>query len=194
MVITDKKVMYQELRKGSFGNATQSWDNWTDWYYYYFNELIHGERSRLLWGIRSLIPGGKFTPNVLSTNMITECKAYEQRCEPYNITLMMNERNRIFICNVVQLSIGECPSPTLDYVREPDYRLSWRENFLKYSKTTHGIVAWQMLRYYLDPSSFSDLEVLLDNYPGHVVELGAYSTHVGLIPHRNTVVWEVRNY
>ena len=44
------------------------------------------------------------------------------------------------------------------------------------------------------PSSYSDLEALLDLFPNSVIEFSSYDIDVGNIPHRNTVIWEVRNY
>jgi len=50
------------------------------------------------------------------------------------------------------------------------------------------------LQSYLDPDSFEWLKILLDRYPEHIVEFSAFSTDLGVIPHRNTIIWEVRRY
>lgn len=47
---------------------------------------------------------------------------------------------------------------------------------------------------YMDPSSQDDLDQLLDLYPDAVVEFSCFTKDVGLLPHRNTIFWEVRNY
>jgi hypothetical protein len=47
---------------------------------------------------------------------------------------------------------------------------------------------------YLAPSSRDDLDALWDLYPGAVIEFGAYRGPVGCLPHRNTLIWEVRHY
>lgn len=60
-------------------------------------------------------------------------------------------------------------------------------------KNATGLVASMILRKYLWPSSYDDVMTLLDDYDG-VVEFGAYAGAVGDCPHRNTVIWEVRNY
>ena len=51
-----------------------------------------------------------------------------------------------------------------------------------------------LLRNHLDPSSLDDLDDLLDLYPDAVIEFTAFSKDIGMIPNRNTVMWEVRNY
>lgn len=57
-----------------------------------------------------------------------------------------------------------------------------------------GLKAQLILKYFLSPSSYSDLEVLLEKYSESAIEFSTYSIPVGNIPGRNTVIWEVRNY
>lgn len=57
-----------------------------------------------------------------------------------------------------------------------------------------GLQAKLTLQRHVDPSSYDDLMDLLDTYPGHVVEFSTYAIDLGCAPHRNTVVWEVRDY
>jgi len=57
-----------------------------------------------------------------------------------------------------------------------------------------GLTAKMLLQQNLTPSSYADLEAVLDQYPDHVVELTAWAVEVGNIPGRNTCVWEVRLY
>lgn len=51
-----------------------------------------------------------------------------------------------------------------------------------------------LLHRYMDPSSQDDLEALLDLYPDAVVEFTCFSRDTGIIPGRNTIFWEVRDY
>jgi len=62
------------------------------------------------------------------------------------------------------------------------------------SKVVEGLATNMLLRSAMAPSSYSDLEVLREMYPDHVIELSIYSINVGDIPGRNTLVWEVRRY
>lgn len=58
----------------------------------------------------------------------------------------------------------------------------------------YGIKALCYLKRILFPASLDDLEELRELYPESVIELGIYSVAVGSCPHRNMVIWEVRNY
>lgn len=51
-----------------------------------------------------------------------------------------------------------------------------------------------LLRDYMDASSRDDLEMLLELYPDAAVEFTCFSVNVGVIPGRNTLIWEIRNY
>jgi hypothetical protein len=46
----------------------------------------------------------------------------------------------------------------------------------------------------LSPSSREDLRELAGRFPAAVIEFSAYSRKVGVLPHRNTLIWEVREY
>jgi hypothetical protein len=51
-----------------------------------------------------------------------------------------------------------------------------------------------MLRRYLSPAAYNDVEELLETYPDHVIELTAYLNDLGWARGRNVIIWEVRNY
>ncbi len=51
-----------------------------------------------------------------------------------------------------------------------------------------------LLRLSMDASSLDDLDDLLDLYPDSTIEFTTFSKDVGLIPNRNTLIWEVRNF
>jgi hypothetical protein len=57
-----------------------------------------------------------------------------------------------------------------------------------------GVAVRTLLDCYLDPSSRDDVDALLEMYPDATIELAAYSVDVGIIPGRNTLIWEVRDY
>lgn len=62
------------------------------------------------------------------------------------------------------------------------------------AESVEGIIALSLLRFYLCPNSYEWLSVLLERYPGHVVEFSTYDREWGTIPGFNTVYWEVRQY
>jgi len=57
-----------------------------------------------------------------------------------------------------------------------------------------GLAVLLMLRRYLSPAAYNDVEELLDTYPDHVIELTAYLHELGWAKGRNVIIWEVRNY
>lgn len=61
-------------------------------------------------------------------------------------------------------------------------------------KQVHGLQAKMILQGACDSSSLDDLLQLVERFPDHVIEFSVYSCHVGVIPKRNTVIWEVRKF
>jgi hypothetical protein len=46
----------------------------------------------------------------------------------------------------------------------------------------------------MTPSSYADLEVLLERYPDHVFEISVWASCLGDTPGRNAIIWEIRRY
>ena len=65
---------------------------------------------------------------------------------------------------------------------------------MEHPSLASGLSARLILEYFLDANSREDIDMLLDLYPDAVIEFGTYERDVGLLPRRNTVIWEVRNY
>ena len=65
---------------------------------------------------------------------------------------------------------------------------------MRQARTASGLAARLILDAFLDANSRDDIEALLELYPDSVVEFGAYARDVGVLPRRNTVIWEVRDY
>jgi hypothetical protein len=51
-----------------------------------------------------------------------------------------------------------------------------------------------LLDRFMDPSSRDDLDAIWDLYPDATVEFTCFSRDVGVLPGRNTLFWEVRDY
>jgi hypothetical protein len=51
-----------------------------------------------------------------------------------------------------------------------------------------------LMRHFIDPASLDDIDELLERYPDAAIEFCSYSVNVGVIPGRNTLIWEVRDY
>ena len=59
---------------------------------------------------------------------------------------------------------------------------------------TFGLRSKLLLQAHMTPSSYADLEVLLEQYPDHVFELSVWASCLGDTPGRNAIIWEVRKY
>lgn len=57
-----------------------------------------------------------------------------------------------------------------------------------------GLQTRMLLRSLMTPSSYEDLQVLVEQYDNHAIELSIFNICVGDIPGRNALVWEVRQY
>ena len=60
--------------------------------------------------------------------------------------------------------------------------------------SVHGLTTLGVLRHFMDPNSYDDILGLLEHYPDHVIELSVFDYNLGIVPNRNTIVWEVRAY
>lgn len=62
------------------------------------------------------------------------------------------------------------------------------------TKSVQDIIAISMIKHFMCPNSWDWLQVLLERYPGHVIEFTIFNTYWGTLPRYNTVFWEIRNY
>jgi len=185
-----KSQMYHALSTGQLGNSVPMFFGLEEWLHEKDDCNHYG-----LWGVRSLTPGDRKRCRLnVPTGEVAEywCKWFGSGGG--NISPMLDR------WAVLRGQVLEPRHPpfglTLDYVPpgKVDEESPWHGSFNKYGTTARGIVAWEILRCYLWPSDLEDLRVLLERYPGHVVEFSACDRAVGLIANRNTVWWEVRLY
>jgi hypothetical protein len=181
MRITDKRTMYRMLAEGRFGNTVPAFPDLTSW-------LAREPRwAAPAWGVRSLVSGDPRMRLNLPTEAVVEYCRTAFGADPYTISPMVDPwltwRAEIF------------DSPTglacRHVVGRPE--LPWRRAFAECGETLARPGARFWLRAFLNPNSHDDLMDLFDHYPGHVVELTALGRCYGTVPHRNAIVWEVRD-
>jgi hypothetical protein len=80
------------------------------------------------------------------------------------------------------------------YLYASEYPDVMRVALEKAGREYTNLAAKFMLEKYVDASSYDWLMELLEEYPDHVIEFTVFDNDVGIIPHRNTVIWEVRYY
>lgn len=181
-VVSSKRTMYRLLAAGAFGNTIPQHFTVADW-------VSSGDAAKYaFWGVRSQIPGGPCrlycpTAEVEETAISFECD--------FNISMMIDAVTSV----TLWADVWESPTGLVVYgIEYPPRGSSWRKLMPTEGRHWHGTAAKMMLRKHLNPNSIEDLDAVLEEYDGHVLELSATEDCVGLIPHRNHVVWEVRSY
>ena len=85
--------------------------------------------------------------------------------------------------------------PTSDYLHYSRERSHMREALRHAPEpAARGLRARLLLREVMTPASLEDWEILVERYPGHVLEISVYDRCLGDLPGRNALVWEVRKY
>lgn len=186
MKITSKAEMYELLRAGRLGNTIGMWDLDK------FDPSIFPESKPMHVRYASTRVGAD---NTLFTDL---------RADEVLPTIYRNVANGWPIHTA---RIGE-DIPDSTRVFQGEFNVSENHYDLTYtflpepvrfalSKEQHyavGLKALLLMQHYVDPASLDDILYLSERYDGAVVEFTTCSIDVGLIPHRNTVIWEVRNY
>lgn len=165
------------MRRGLFGNRLRTWETVA---------AVRADAYTGLLSIRSMIPSAPFLHKLAQEDAF----ARVTNLPPGSFTLCEPAQDdALLLQGEVQRSIRG-----LDLfcgTEQTDMRSAIRMGAMK---QIHGLRASETLRTYLWSSDYLDLMELLDSYNDAVVEFSAYDRGVGCIPHRNTVIWEVRHY
>lgn len=180
--VLSKKNFYKRWRDMEFGNRGHSWDT--------LREAMASEVGGLF-AIRYKTPGSKWMRyNIPKQDL--KAVADEFLADGAKEHLLeyspMQDDSHIRLQGEVQLDHrGLC----LLYSTE---KLPMRQALAKSPRNATGATAASVLRWACDDASFTDISDLLERYPAHVVEFSSYGRSVGVIPNRNTIIWEVRLY
>ena len=181
--VQNKKDMYKLYHAGKFGNKLQTWDSLEEFKKSFFDEPVvlrykgpHGgawtqyniPTHEIQWYVDTWVSEGA-KKELITVN----------ECAPDELLLIQGE---------IQNSIDFID---LRYTLEP---LPMKLGLAKQQYHTGGIKALTLLKQFVDPSSYDWIMELLQEYPTSVIEFSTWKPDIGCIPHRNTVVWEVRNY
>lgn len=188
--VRTKADMYARITAGEFGNTLPRWfaHHWHEWLY---DSSVPGAPT--LWGVQHTtiagFPGTKLNvPTAAVRDTIEDGGFGDDFCLSPMIAALpglgVRWEGDVSRDEVGRVYCSGTPNPPLG---------SWRTH-MKRPKLTQGAAALALLRAVLNENSYDDLMLLLDDYPGHVVELSAcdkcYGTHKG----RNAILWEVRAY
>ncbi len=186
-MIRDKVSMYRALSRGDFGNTIPQFYSVESW-------LASDDCYRFaLWGVRSSRVSSHTKTRMFVPRDEVADYANQHFADGVNISCMVDA-----VCEITAwLEVYESETGlVVQGIEHPPKGLSWREGMRNPAllKTWNGIAAKQILRKHLNANSLDDLDIVLSRYPGHVVEMSAVDRCVGTVPHRNAIVWEVRNY
>lgn len=172
--------MYRLLAAGSFGNTSPMWFDYTEW--------ACTSPDIPLWGVRSLVAGGPSRLDVPTDDVFVECMKVNDAGYAYQISAMVDSfRTAVF-------NVWDSPTGLLVEGKEwPASGEKWRPIFAAPHDRWGGVAARTVLKRHLNENSWDDFLLLLVQYPGHVYEMSALSVCFGTVPHRNAVIWEVRD-
>ena len=174
-----KAEFVRRYQQGEFGNRLQNWDD--------RQSLLASGFSGSV-GIRNRVAGGRFYYGVKVADLRDEWGYPEPESQMYFSEMAPDER----LVLQGEVSVGE-RGLMLVYATEPGVSmrvaLSQRAPLHAY-----GTAAVMTMQWAMDPSSYDDVRGMLDSYPGAVIEFSSYNVNCGMLPHRNTIIWEVRSY
>lgn len=187
-MIRDKATMYRMLSAGEFGNTIPQYFSVEAW------KASGDDRRYEMWGVRSATVANH--PACRLYCPADEVEAYAAKhFDTPNISMMVDAVAGV----LAWLEVWDSPTGlVVEGILHPPLCEGWNwRNSMKRPerrKRFEGVVATFALRQVLNENSFDDLRDVLHRFPNHVVELSALNACIGSKPHRNAVVWEVRNY
>lgn len=168
-------------KAGEFGNRLQMWDSFEEFKASGFTGIA---------GYRSRIPDQKRCQTHMTVDEIEVALKQEVATGASWDEFYIGESpddNKLLVQGEFFYSLD---GPTLFFNTTPGINM---RTALKTAQHVTGVRAIGILRHFLDGSSFDDMMDLTNLYPEAVVEFAAYSIPLGSC-HRNTIVWEVRNF
>lgn len=185
--VLNKKQNYRLWQSGAFGNKLRAWRTVDEYYASGFAGVV---------ALRALLKGGggPCEYDLVRATVGLVAGMWCLQGVPLD-AMMVNEQaddNAIvlqgeYLNGVVDLQHCDC-------LRYTTVQRPMREAFALETHHAEGLRARLMIREAMTPSSYEDWQVLLDQYPDHVLEVSIYSRCLGDIPGRNALVWEVRRY
>lgn len=176
----NKVDFYNRYLKSEFGNRPRTWSTWP--------QLRDSDYLGNV-TIRDLIPGGPCHYGISSVDLREGNLPNNLDINKVRFNESMPDDRLVIQGNVTIDEHGLL----LEYSRLPNigHRDAVRQPNLQQAR---GLLATSLLNTLLFPTSHDDLKELLEEYRDAIIEFSSYSIPVGLLPHRNTVFWEVRNY
>lgn len=183
--VKSKRDFVRRYKAGEFGNRSPTWNTLEEWGEAEYCGHVH---------IRNRVAGGPTYYNLchfevkdawnyaIGEGGATPDSLYISAMAPHEHNLIQGE--------VFQDPFGR--GTRLFYSMLPGYPM--RDALRITGLPAFGIMAVSLLRMHMNPVSYDWLNILLERYPGHVVEFSTFDIQWGTLPRFNTVFWEVRDY
>ena len=179
--VSNKRDFYYLWNNNLLFNKIPTWDS-------YSSLIESGWKGKV--GIRPLTLGKKSQLNV-PMNKIDEAleKIENEGTQKNNVTFLAGQPDKKI------LLLGELKRTEQGvYLLYSTIKKPMKDALAENENHAFGLKALIILKHNLCPQSYSDIMTLLDMFPDSSIEFTAYSTNIGLIPGRNTLIWEIRNY
>lgn len=183
--VLTKRQNFALWSSGAFGNKLRCWHPFDAWARSDFEGLV------VLRELNPLGGGGRCVYD-LRPDEAYWCAAQWEACGVPHESIMVNEAmpaHRVIVQG--ELWTG---GDREGYFLHSYARLHMRPALADQQWVTTGLATRLLLRRHMTEASYADLEVLIEQYPSHAIELTVCSGQVGDTPGRNTLVWEVRRY
>lgn len=171
--------MYDLYSRGLFGNRLHHWNSVDEWMEDY-------EAGNISVGFRRKDIPGAYAPTY-NEFMVMWCENDHTDWDKLCVSEISSDEHTLLMAEVSRSE--NYFDMTYSFEKQ-----KMKPAFKKSENYATGHTALCILKTFLDPSSYDDLMELFDTYPDSVIELSAFSKDVGIVPHRNTIIWEVRNY
>lgn len=181
--VLTKKDNYILWQGGFFGNKLRSWRSVDEWRASKFSGMV---------SIRTLVAGGgpcfydvddDKVEGIIAGLGLPSDQVMINESAPNDAVLLQGEYRN-----------DACIDGSYDVFLHSWIQLKMRDALRKSSSTVTGLQARLLVQGLMTPSSFADWQVLIDRYPGHVLEVSIYNRCFGDTPQRNALVWEVRRF
>jgi hypothetical protein len=178
--VRTKRDFVLRYAENEFGNRAPTWNTLDEYLAANYNGgLIH---------LRNRIAGGKTWSNVAPNDVdLYWREALNSGLTPKDLYIsgMCPTEKTVIQGEILQTTEGLNLYYTT--VAKP-----MREALAQEAHNVVGLRALGTIKHYMDPGSYDWIQVLLERYPLHVIEFTTLSVNWGTIPHRNTLIWEVR--
>ena len=177
-----KVEFYRRYPQGEFGNRPQNWANWDALRESGYDGLVSARHS-----------GDRIKPMILEQTVEqllasgrTDLNEYAFiESPPHHKNKMHGET---ILCPRIPGKVG----PSLRFGRSVG--TTQRDGMAEANgaKNVFGAEALAVLKWGMCPSSYEDWLALSERFPTAAIEFTCFRIPFGIIPHRNTVIWEVR--